>query len=719
MHFFSQRVSPAHFPKYSQGENYKTLNRYHEITVLTASENHEIQVNPTIHHQDRMEDPSEEWEIENENGSSSFQEEQIKTSTVGWILDKSLSLGKKVVITGIVISSAPLVLPPLVVISAIGFACSVPFGFIYASYACTEKLMSQLLPDPAPSLMWDEGEQIEEEVENASLVKGDVVPMEEDKREPEEELIEEVGNAFLVKGDVIALEEEEREQVEEVGNASLVKGDVVAMKEETREQEEDVNEGIELRIEFMEDGSRENGNDDAKFRETIKDDQEKVVSTEETLKERGYEEDESLERMDDIEIEEVDKHREKEPLVDCKDEKRIGVGDNEEDRKLYGENEESLESFGYVSSARSEGKNSAHCLEVQPVDFVDNEDEKIIGSRKEEDMSKETKDEKNVEIRKEEDMLEDKNVKLVKDVPEMKGREEIEKEPLLECIEEPRRVSENKEDGKFEGQNTESMGYTGDEHSAREYAKYSVHCLKVQPDVFAENEDENNAGSRKEEDMSEETNDEKNVEIRKEEDMLEDKNVKLDKDIPEMKGREEREREPLLECIEEPRRVSENKEDGKFEEHNTESMGNTGDEHSAREYAKYSVHCLKVQPDVFAENEDENNAGSRKEEDMSEETNNEKNVKIRKEEDMLEDKNVKLDKDVPEMKGREEREREPLLECIEEPRRVSENKEDGKFEGQNTESMGNTGDEHRKREDMSEDKNAKLDRVVHETKERE
>ena len=65
---------------------------------------------------------------------------------VSWILEKGLNLGKKIVVTGVVISSAPLVLPLLVVISALGFAVSVPFGLVFASHACTEKLMSKLLP---------------------------------------------------------------------------------------------------------------------------------------------------------------------------------------------------------------------------------------------------------------------------------------------------------------------------------------------------------------------------------------------------------------------------------------------------------------------------------------------------------------------------------------------------------------------------------------------
>eukprot|EP00262_Sarcandra_glabra_P007825 TRINITY_DN20843_c0_g1_i1.p1 TRINITY_DN20843_c0_g1~~TRINITY_DN20843_c0_g1_i1.p1 ORF type:complete len:605 (+),score=183.43 TRINITY_DN20843_c0_g1_i1:177-1991(+) len=64
------------------------------------------------------------------------------------ILDKGWRLGKKIVIAGVAISSAPIVLPPLMLFSTLGFAFAVPFGLVFASYACTEKIMSKLLPIP-------------------------------------------------------------------------------------------------------------------------------------------------------------------------------------------------------------------------------------------------------------------------------------------------------------------------------------------------------------------------------------------------------------------------------------------------------------------------------------------------------------------------------------------------------------------------------------------
>ncbi|KAJ8753639.1 hypothetical protein K2173_025630 [Erythroxylum novogranatense] len=75
-----------------------------------------------------------------------------------WILKKGLTYGKRILVAGFVITSAPIILPPLVVISAIGVACSVPYGLFLASYACTKKIMSKLLPCPtSPPLFLENG----------------------------------------------------------------------------------------------------------------------------------------------------------------------------------------------------------------------------------------------------------------------------------------------------------------------------------------------------------------------------------------------------------------------------------------------------------------------------------------------------------------------------------------------------------------------------------
>ncbi|KAM1039172.1 hypothetical protein ACFX13_034487 [Malus domestica] len=93
-----------------------------------------------------MEDPSGESELEEYSIEANY-------GKVRWILNKGWGLGLKILVTGMVISSAPIVLPPLVVISAIGFAVSVPSGVVLASYACTEKIMSKLLPYGEPPLL--------------------------------------------------------------------------------------------------------------------------------------------------------------------------------------------------------------------------------------------------------------------------------------------------------------------------------------------------------------------------------------------------------------------------------------------------------------------------------------------------------------------------------------------------------------------------------------
>ncbi|KAG9447439.1 hypothetical protein H6P81_013567 [Aristolochia fimbriata] len=64
------------------------------------------------------------------------------------ILSAGWNLGKKVALTGAAISTAPVILPPLMVVSAVGFAFSVPFGLVLAGYVCNQKVMGYLLPVP-------------------------------------------------------------------------------------------------------------------------------------------------------------------------------------------------------------------------------------------------------------------------------------------------------------------------------------------------------------------------------------------------------------------------------------------------------------------------------------------------------------------------------------------------------------------------------------------
>ncbi|XP_027088214.2 uncharacterized protein [Coffea arabica] len=215
-----------------------------------------------------MDDSGEEGEVK--GYCTSPGEEECK-SKASWILSKGLQLGKTILITGVVISSAPVVLPPLVVVSAVGFAVSVPAGVVVASYACTEKLMNKFLPMPASSP--------ELEIETGLL----------DKAEKEES---EFGGEFLPE-------------------------------EELEKQIADPKE-VEMRTEFGEDGKKEQH---VEVHEELR---EEKLYKDESFKEKGYEEDvgEYLEGEDerslggqDVKIEGVEK-MDKEPLIEeQKDEK--------------------------------------------------------------------------------------------------------------------------------------------------------------------------------------------------------------------------------------------------------------------------------------------------------------------------------------------------------------------------------------------------------------
>ncbi|KAL2941558.1 hypothetical protein RDABS01_029908, partial [Bienertia sinuspersici] len=101
-------------------------------------------------------DPGDEgyWEMEDFEDYSKSYECEGKLSRI-W--RSGVNLGKKMVITGVMVSSAPFVLPPLVALSAIGVAFSVPAGFVFCSYACGEKLMNTLLPMPSLTPLEENG----------------------------------------------------------------------------------------------------------------------------------------------------------------------------------------------------------------------------------------------------------------------------------------------------------------------------------------------------------------------------------------------------------------------------------------------------------------------------------------------------------------------------------------------------------------------------------
>lgn len=144
-----------------------------------------------------MDDPESEWEIKVPSGANGGNGK----------LGLMLKLGRKILVTGIVITSAPFVLPPLMAISAIGLVCSVPFGIFLVSHSCTETIMSKLLPMPSPAapLLLEyrkefNGEEEEEEEEangdenhggQNEVIKGGF-SIEREEEEWKEDTIEEV-----------------------------------------------------------------------------------------------------------------------------------------------------------------------------------------------------------------------------------------------------------------------------------------------------------------------------------------------------------------------------------------------------------------------------------------------------------------------------------------------------------------------------------------------
>lgn len=78
-----------------------------------------------------------------------MEEGTIVDGKMGWIWRKGVSVGKKVIAAGLLLTSAPFLVPPLLVASTIALISSLPYCFFLASYVCTEKLMRTLLPATA------------------------------------------------------------------------------------------------------------------------------------------------------------------------------------------------------------------------------------------------------------------------------------------------------------------------------------------------------------------------------------------------------------------------------------------------------------------------------------------------------------------------------------------------------------------------------------------
>ncbi|KAF5795575.1 hypothetical protein HanXRQr2_Chr08g0341291 [Helianthus annuus] len=259
-----------------------------------------------------MEDPESEWKIQ-EYSSSEEDDEDDKPTVVRRILSNGYVIGKEFVITGIFISSAPLVVPPLVVVSAIGYAFTVPFGVLFASYACTNKIMSMLLPTPSSPLRLEyySGE-VQQEDDDCKLGLGlDVVveTNEGDYGAEVDDFVTEREDNELVED--VNQEVHETEMVFELGDdyrqpddyGPEVEGYVT--DKEDNELVEDVNQEVETEIVFgFGDDYRQEG-------ETL------IANVDEDVDEREMEmememEDDMLQRVNDTE------EKEREPMEDVK-----------------------------------------------------------------------------------------------------------------------------------------------------------------------------------------------------------------------------------------------------------------------------------------------------------------------------------------------------------------------------------------------------------------
>lgn len=203
-----------------------------------------------------MEDPNEEeWRIQE------FRPADKNTGRLRRIWNSGLNIGKKIALTGIVVSAAPLALPPLVVLSAFGVAFTVPFGFYFASYAATDKIMSTLLSNPKqplpPLLLQYEDVFSNDEEERAyeyndDKVEGDGYEEENDLEEEEKEWEDDTNQAINVR---IELDDKENNEIQDdsefvvdIGIDEDVQdiGDAIVDKFEQDGYEEDAAEYMEV-----------------------------------------------------------------------------------------------------------------------------------------------------------------------------------------------------------------------------------------------------------------------------------------------------------------------------------------------------------------------------------------------------------------------------------------------------------------------------------------
>ncbi|XP_039125791.1 FK506-binding protein 5-like [Dioscorea cayenensis subsp. rotundata] len=65
------------------------------------------------------------------------------------LLCRGWRIGKKLAVAGAAVTTAPLVVPPLLVLSTVGLVCAVPVCVYLAAFAATERVMTSMLPIPS------------------------------------------------------------------------------------------------------------------------------------------------------------------------------------------------------------------------------------------------------------------------------------------------------------------------------------------------------------------------------------------------------------------------------------------------------------------------------------------------------------------------------------------------------------------------------------------
>ncbi|KAI7740846.1 hypothetical protein M8C21_005701 [Ambrosia artemisiifolia] len=334
-----------------------------------------------------MEDPEAEWKIQQYYSSSSNSKEDDQPSVVRRILSNGYAIGKEFVITGIFISSAPLVVPSIVAVSAVGFVFTVPFGVLLTSYVCTNKIMSMLFPAPVPSPLrleyyYSDGDG-DEDYERMDCKLGLGLGLDDDVVEKYEGDYGGEVEGYVTDGEDNEVVEDVNEEVEkEIGfgfgfefaddNRQLddygaeVEG-YVADKED-KEIVEDVNEEVEVEIvfEFDDDSRREGETSTANADEDVEE-----MEMEDDILQREINDTKDKER---VQMEDVEQAVEMRSSFDV-----VGDGDQgyEEDAGEYLEGdddslEEELKGEKLLVDDRQEVNEDSKVMEVGRVDHVNN-----------------------------------------------------------------------------------------------------------------------------------------------------------------------------------------------------------------------------------------------------------------------------------------------------------------------------------------------------------